>query len=248
MCGRFTLRTPQARLIEQFAVPDFPQLPLRFNIAPSQEIVVVRQHPGGRRREAVMARWGLVPTWAKDPNKGNRPINARGETAAEKPMFRTAFRSRRCLVPADGYYEWQQSGEGKQPYFIHMRDDGPFALAGLWERWHRGEQVIQSCTIITTAANPLTRPIHERMPVILPPQVYDVWLDAEFADVDHLTELLRPYDGDAMQVYPVGRGVNRPAYDAPGCIVEADIESDEAVESVETVEAEGGDVAPGRLF
>jgi putative SOS response-associated peptidase YedK len=250
MCGRLTLRTPQSRLAEQFALSDFPQLPLRFNIAPSQDVLVIRQSEDSKQRETATPTWGFVPSWSKDPNKGQRPINARGETVAEKPTFRTAFKRRRCLVPADGYFEWQKSEDGKQPYYIKMADDGPFAFAGLWEHWHRDGQSIESFTIITTASNDLTRSIHHRMPVILPPEAYDIWLDAEFADHTHLVGLLRPFDSEAMQVHAVGREVNRPTYDNPKCIaaVNPPDAGDKENAAKDAPASEGGKAADGWLF
>ena len=179
MCGRFTLRAPASVIAEQFALFEVPPFTARFNIAPTQPVPVIRMRPGpslrARRgsRELVWLRWGLVPGWAKDPAIGSRLINARAETAAEKPAFRTALRQRRCLVAADGFYEWQQAGRTKQPYFIHLRDDRPFAFAGLWEAWEGADHAwLETCTLLTTGPNDVVRPIHDRMPVILPPQAY----------------------------------------------------------------------------
>ena len=216
MCGRFTLRAPASVVAEQFAVFAMPPFTPRFNIAPTQPAPVVRMAP---ERELVALRWGLIPGWAKDPAIGSRLINARAETVAEKPAFRAAFRRRRCLVVADGFYEWQRRGTAKQPYFIHLRDDRPFAFAGLWESWEAsGEGPLETCTILTTEPNALVSPLHDRMPVILPPEAYDAWLDPANEDVGRLATLLRAYPAEAMAAYPVGAYVNSPTHDGAKCI------------------------------
>jgi putative SOS response-associated peptidase YedK len=216
MCGRFTLRTPSNVLVTQFQLAVDPQLPLRFNIAPTQPVAVVRQTSADSPRELAMLHWGLIPSWAKDPKMGARMINARAETVAEKPSFRAAFRRRRCLVLADGYYEWQSTGgRSKQPYYIRRRDDAPFAMAGLWEHWPKGDPPIESCTVITTAANDLTRPIHDRMPVILNEADYARWLDPELEDAG---ALLMPQEEGTLRADCVSTHVNRPANDDPRCI------------------------------
>jgi len=220
MCGRFTLRSPAAAVAEQFALPEVPPLAPRFNIAPSQPVAVVRLAPNTPqpRRELVLLRWGLIPAWAKDPAVGNRMINARAETAAEKPAYRVAFRQRRCLLPADGFYEWQGAGRRKQPYFIHFRDDRLFAFAGLWESWQGADgSYIESCSLLTTEPNELLRPIHNRMPVILAPNSYGPWLDPT-APADTLAPLTPPYPADEMAAEPIGTRVNNPARDDPQCI------------------------------
>ena len=174
--------------------------------------------PGGQRQLAWL-RWGLVPSWARDTAIGNRLINARAETAAEKPAFRAAFRSRRCLIVADGFYEWQRAGNRKQPYFFHLRDDRPFAFAGLWEVWETPDRSrVESCTLLTTVANGLVRPIHDRMPVILAAADYTPWLDAGVEEPKRLASLLGPYPSEAMAADPVGPRVNSPGNDDPGCI------------------------------
>jgi putative SOS response-associated peptidase YedK len=165
----------------------------------------------------VLLRWGLIPAWADDPKIGNRMINARSDTVAAKPAFRTAFQRRRCLVAADGYYEWKQLPDGKQPYLIGRRNGGPMAFAGLWERWTKGEQPIESCTIITTDAGDAVSAIHDRMPVILPPEEYDRWLDPH-ADPQELTGLLLPYPLDDLTARAVSRTVNSPRNDTPECV------------------------------
>ena len=173
----------------------------------------------GEGRELALLRWGLVPSWAKDPSIGNRMINARAETVATKPSYRAAFKRRRCLVPADGYYEWKKTGKAKQPYLIRLQDERPFAMAGLWESWQdAGGAALQTFTIITTEANEATCDIHNRMPVILSPGDYPLWLDPEFERAEQLQELLQPYDSHAMRLDPVSTYVNSPRNDSPECI------------------------------
>jgi len=220
MCGRFTLRTPATLLAELFGGEPPAELPLRYNIAPTQGVAIVRIDPKTGTRHWQMARWGLIPAWAKDPSIGNRMINARAESVGDKPAYRTAFRRRRCLVPADGYFEWQKTGRAKQPYYIQLSDGSPFAMAGLWDAWIAPDSgsPLESCTVITTDANHLTRSIHDRMPVILPPDVYDRWLDPQLQAVDTLCDLLRPFDGLSMRAVPVSTHVNNPRNDDPGCI------------------------------
>jgi putative SOS response-associated peptidase YedK len=229
MCGRFTLRVPATVLIEHFDldVRADSQLVLfepRYNIAPTQEIVVVRAGLGGGRRRASTMRWGLLPAWSKGVASGAPMINARSETLAEKPAFRNAYRSRRCLIPADGFYEWQQSASGakgkKQPFWIHRPDGGPFAFAGLWETWRdpTSELAIESCTIVTTSANAALRELHDRMPVILAPGDYELWLDAHVEDTGKLQHLLAPCGDEELVAGPVSTHVNRVANDDPQCI------------------------------
>ena len=176
-------------------------------------------------------RWGLIPYWAKDASFGANTINAVAETAAEKPAFREAMRRRRCLIPADGFYEWKQTGpRQKQPYSIGMADDGLFAFAGLWDQWRDaggGGRVIESCTILTTEANPLLREIHPRMPVILKPEDYDRWLDPGITDPRRVGDLLRPFDARAMKAWPVSSAVNRVENDGPECVAEAEAPKEE---------------------
>jgi len=216
MCGRFTQAADGEIIWKVFELPEAPELAPRYNIAPTQDVAVVRAHDGGRG--LAMLHWGLIPSWAKERTIGARMINARAETLAEKPAFRSALRARRCLLVADGFYEWQRTGGTKQPHFIRFRDARPFGFAGLWERWQRGdEEPIESCTIVTTEANALLAPIHDRMPVILDPKQFALWLDPSMTDTNRVGELLRPYPSEAMEAYPVSLLVNNPANDAPAC-------------------------------
>ncbi|MGO9115947.1 MAG: SOS response-associated peptidase [Thermoguttaceae bacterium] len=221
MCGRFTLRAPASVIAEQFALFEVPLLKPRFNIAPTQPVPVIRMtaQQAQPQRQFVFMHWGLVPSWADDPAIGNRMINARAETAAEKPSFRTALRRRRCLIVADGFYEWQTVGKRRQPMFIHMRDDQPLAFAGLWESWEgANHSALESCTILTTAANDVVRPIHDRMPAILAPEDYGPWLDPAVQKPEPILPLLRPYPSASMEAYPVSAGVNSPARDDERCL------------------------------
>jgi putative SOS response-associated peptidase YedK len=219
MCGRFTLTKPVPVLAEFFLFPDSaaPQEP-RYNIAPTQAVAVVRAPAGSHHRELAFLRWGLIPSWATDPAIGNRLINARAETVAEKPAFRSAFRQRRCLVLADGFYEWQRQGNKKQPYYFRMRDGQPFAFAGLWERWEDQGKPVETCTLLTTEANDVLRPVHERMPVILEPDTHDRWLDPAVQKAELLKPLLHPYRSEAMIGYPVSALVNNPRNESPKCV------------------------------
>lgn len=217
MCGRFTLRASPSLVGQAFGVTHIPEAAPRYNIAPSQSVACVRQLAGANR-ELVYLSWGLVPSWAKDPAIGVRPINARSETAAEKPTFRKPIRERRCLIVADGFYEWKLEGKRKQPYFIHRRDDQPFGMAGLWERWKRDDQTIESCAILTTSANAMMASLHERMPVILNPTDFQRWLDPEVRDVSGIVNLLVPLATDDLVAAPVNTIINNPRNDSPACI------------------------------
>lgn len=220
MCGRFTLTVDPGQLQDTFpwvSVPD--DISPRFNIAPSQPVAVV---PNDGQNQLDFFVWGLIPSWAKDPQIGNRLINARAETLAEKPSFRTAFRRRRCLVLADGFYEWRQDAgqKSKTPMFIQLKSRQPFAFAGLWEIWHATDgSEIRSCTIITTQPNELMAPIHNRMPVILPSQAYPFWLSPDEKGSAELTPLLVPYPAEQMAAYPVSKLVNSPQNDSPEVIL-----------------------------
>jgi len=221
MCGRYTIRSSGKLLADFFGLAQEPVLAARYNVAPSQPVPIVRvirANPETKERELVPVRWGLVPSWADDPAIGNRLINARAETVASKPSFRSAFKNRRCLVPADGFYEWKREGNQKQPVYIRRKDGQPFAFAGLWEQWEREGEVIESCVIITTEANELMAEYHDRMPVIVDPKDYDLWLDPEVQDLAKLEPLLRPCPSDEMEVYPVSRLVNDPKHEDPKCV------------------------------
>ena len=215
MCGRYTLSTPAGRLAEEFQLDSTVEITASYNVAPTQEVAAVLEDEGGRRLE--MLRWGLVPSWADHPDIGSRMINARSETAPEKPSFRRAFRGRRCLIAADGFYEWKRENGGKQPYYFRMQDGRPFAFAGLWESWDKGGGELLTCTILTTRANSVLEGIHDRMPVILPHDAYNAWLDPD-ADKEELGELMIPYSGDDLETYPVSRFVNSPRNNDERCI------------------------------
>ncbi len=218
MCGRYTLTAPGDAIVDAFELAATPQLPARYNIAPTQEVAAVRLPRGGGERELVNLRWGLVPSWASDPSMGNRMINARAETVAEKPAFRSAFRRQRCLVLSDGYYEWKKLPDGsKQPYYIRLKGGRPFAFAGLWERWAKEGEPLETCTLLTTAPNELSAAIHDRMPVILPAAAQALWLDPK-ASREQLEPLLTAYPAEEMEAWPVSRFVNSPANDGPRCI------------------------------
>ena len=216
MCGRYTMRTSCKVVAEVFALADEPLFQPRFNIAPTQQVPVVRLDEKGRH--LAFMRWGLIPHWADDPAIGNRMINTRAETAATKPSFRGPFRHHRCLVVADGFYEWQKTDGKKHPFYIRLRDDKPFAFAGLWDHWDRGEEPIDSCTILTTDANETVKIVHDRMPVILAPKDFAAWFDPDLKDPKSLESLLRPYPGDAMVAYPVSTLVNNPRNENPRCL------------------------------
>ncbi len=216
MCGRFALDADVSEIAARFHLPTAAHLDARYNIAPSQQIAAIRLAPSAGQRELVMLCWGLIPAWAKDKKIGNKLINARAETVAAKPSFRAAFARRRCLIPASGFFEWQQTGTGKQPYFIKPRQ-GLFALAGLWERWQSPEGPVESCTILTTTANEAVAPIHDRMPVILPAAGHALWL-APQSDRAALTALLVPIAATEMTAYPVSSLVNNPKNNSAACV------------------------------
>ncbi|QEF96181.1 Putative SOS response-associated peptidase YedK [Stieleria maiorica] len=230
MCGRINLRTPAAAWTQTFLplwsedevaakAAEYETGP-RYNIAPTQNVSCIRAGEDPRR-QWVMLRWGLVPPWADDLAIGNRMINARSETAHEKPSFKKAFASRRCLIPADGYYEWMKTPDGKQPYLIERSDGGVLALAGLWERNRKisgDDRAIETFTILTTAANDTTRSIHDRMPVILDVEGQAAWLDADLDDPSSLGDLMRPAPDDLLTAFPVSKIVNSPRNDVPECV------------------------------
>lgn len=209
MCGRFTLTTPLNVLMQQFLFEWDEAISPRYNIAPTQPVLSLRWNAAAAGREATTLKWGLIPSWSKDAKIGYRMINARGETVDTKPSFRAAFAKRRCLILADGYFEWKKMGAIKQPYWIQLDSEQPFAMAGLWESWRAPTgEAIESCTIITTDANEATQVVHDRMPVILPQERHDAWLDPDFADQDVLRQWLTPCAVYPMKVRPVSTHVN----------------------------------------
>ena len=236
MCGRYELHSSPAAIALAFGLPAPPALSPRYNIAPMQPVPVIRQTSTGERKLVEM-RWGLVPRWAKDPAIGAKMINARGEGIAEKPAFRWAFERRRCLLPADGFYDWKAVNGGKQPFHIANIDGRPLGIAGLYERWLSSDGgVLDTCTVITTEANALLRDVYDRMPVIIAPQDYARWLDRSRTDV---VDLIAPYRADALRLIPVSTSVNsaknddpsllepvtqRTVADGPEAVVEADDE------------------------
>ncbi len=217
MCGRFSLGVSPATLLTHFNVQESVAWTERYNLTPGQEVLTIVQTAEGRR-ELRRMRWGLIPAWAKDPAIGNQLINARAETVASKPAFRSAFRERRCLIVTDGFYEWEAQGRRKQPWCIRRADGQPFAFAGLWERWtDSAGQPVDTCTIITTTPNELIRRFHHRMPVILAHADYALWLDGQTRDADRLLPLLVPCPPNELTAYPVSPIVNNPANDTPAC-------------------------------
>lgn len=222
MCGRFTLTVNPADLQDTFSNYNFPtRFAPRFNIAPSQPVLAI---PNDEKYTADFFVWGLIPMWAKDPTIGSRLINARGETLAEKPSFRGSYRHKRCIILADGFYEWKTFGDrkNKTPYYIHMQDRQPFGIAGLWDSWESPDgSSIKTCTIITTTPNELMEKIHDRMPVILHSRDYAKWLDAAPQTPESLQPLIKPFSADAMSAYPVSTLVNKPANDMPELVVPA---------------------------
>jgi len=216
MCGRFTLNLPPEILAKIFSIPA-PSLTPRYNIAPSQQIAVIRNFSGENHLDYM--RWGLVPSWAEDTSIGYKLINARSETVFEKNSFKRAIRTRRCLIPASGFYEWQHSDNVKTPYYISMADDQPMAFAGIWEQWKAPDHsILETCAILTTAANHLMETIHDRMPVILHPQEYSLWLDREVSEPESLKQLFKPYPSDVMNAYKVSSMINNPRNDGEECI------------------------------
>ncbi|MFO1424610.1 MAG: SOS response-associated peptidase [Candidatus Competibacteraceae bacterium] len=214
MCGRFIQYAAGERLAARFDLPAAPGLTPRYNVAPSQLVGAIRIAEGGSR-EWVALRWGLIPAWAAEPRTEYSTMNARAETVADKPTYRQAFRRRRCLIPADGFYEWRKLGARKQPYCIAPADGEPVAFAGLWERWERDGRTLESCAIVVTQANALVAPIHDRMPVILDPAVEARWLDPRVIDPVALRPLLVPCPPERLRLWPVGTAVNRPGAEGP---------------------------------
>jgi putative SOS response-associated peptidase YedK len=221
MCGRFTLTLDPDEVQQAFdlSTPPPAELAPRYNIAPSQAVAVIANGPS---RKLEFFKWGLIPSWAKDPKIGNRMINARAETLNEKPSFRTALKKRRCLILADGFYEWKKEGKTKTPMYLQLKDGEPFAFAGLWETWKSPEdEVIKSCTIITTGPNALVKKIHDRMPVILPAKAYDLWLSPDELPAEKALPLLKPFAASQMKAVSVSPLVNNPAFDSRECIIPA---------------------------
>lgn len=217
MCGRFTLTTEISELQKAFPWAEFPaQMTPRYNIAPSQPVAVIANHNPNRIDFFI---WGLIPSWAKEPQIGNRLMNARAETLTQKPAFRSAYRYRRCLILADGFFEWRKEGKRKTPFLIRLKSGKPFAMAGLWDRWQSpdGSEIL-SCTIITTEANELVQAIHSRMPLILPSTEYSFWLEASETEISRLNALLQPYPAVEMEAFPVSDLVNHPNQDRIECI------------------------------
>lgn len=212
MCGRYALTSPPAVIAERFRLQWTPEIPPHYNIAPSQMVPVVRETEQGR--ELVLLKWGLVPHWARDAHIGARLVNVRAETLGSR--FRDAYRQRRCLVPADAFYEWKPVAGRKQPYCIRLRDEGPFGMAGLWERWTAPDgKVVETCTIVTVDANELVAALHDRMPLIVAPSDYDAWLAAE-------TQVPPPMPAEAMVAYPVSALVSNAKNDVPACLIPVD--------------------------
>jgi putative SOS response-associated peptidase YedK len=218
MCGRFALIVDASVLADVFDAEPPRELEPRFNIAPTQTIPIIRCDSGSSR-ECALVRWGLIPSWAKDEKIGARMINARSETVAEKPSFRSAVKTRRCLIPADGFYEWVRTDEGKQPHFIHFADGRTFAFAGLWERWSRGgAKPLDTCTILTTQPNELIAPLHDRMPVILSSDRHAEWMEPVPLAPERLRGFLAPHPASDMEAYPVSTFVSNPRNDGAECI------------------------------
>ena len=222
MCARFAFFNGKI-IKDEFGVPVIPDLQPRYNIPPTSVVPAIVETAQGR--ELRFFRWGLVPSWSKDPDIGSRMINARAETLAEKPSFRSAFKRRRCLIPADGFYEWIGEKGKKQPYYISMRTNKTFAFAGLWEYWEGIEGTLETCTIVTTKANEIVAPLHDRMPVIVARQDHETWLDPSIESAPPLRPILAPYPADEMAAHPVTKAMGSSALDGPECIAAVDAPS-----------------------
>jgi len=232
MCGRFILTSPGKDLAEHFGLLSEPEISPRFNIAPTQEVATIKLAPDANGKRLAYLKWGLVPFWAKDTSIGSSLINARCETLSQKPAFRAAFKRRRLLIPANGFYEWMKVKDRKQPYLIQLADRSLFAFAGLWDHWEGLENVVlESCTIITTESNDLLRPIHDRMPVIISRNDYDSWLNLKVSG----QELCQPYPSSEMICFPVNPKVNRSSYEQPDCIEPA-LRTESETKFIETIE------------
>jgi putative SOS response-associated peptidase YedK len=225
MCGCYRLSRRKQIIEEHFdSVSGDEDWSPRFNIAPTQPIPVIRQNPKEPVRELSLVRWGLIPSWANDSSVAAKMINARSETAGTKPAFRDALKSRRCLIPADGFYEWMRTGKAKQPYCFEVNEGELFAFAGIWDRWRdRNGTTVKTCSILTTTPNAVTSPVHDRMPVILDPDRYDLWLDPGMQNVTAVSELLKPCDARLMRCYPVSTRVNHVGDDDPECSAPAEL-------------------------
>jgi putative SOS response-associated peptidase YedK len=219
MCGRYRFSRRKQIIVEYFDTsPWEDDWNPRYNIAPTQPVPVIRQHPKEPVRQISSMRWGLIPNWARDASIASGTINAKSETAATKPAFRDPMKFRRCLIPADGFYEWKRTGTSKQPFCFEVNEGGLFAFAGIWDGWKNPEgQWIKTCSILTTTPNAVTSAIHDRMPVILDPDSYDLWLDPRMQNVAAISELLKPYDAHLMRCYPVSSRVNSVANDDEDC-------------------------------
>ena len=226
MCGRYRLTAKERYLRDHFGLEEDPAWSPRWNIAPTQQVATIRQHRSEPTRIFGLMRWGLIPYWAKDASIGMKTINAMSETAGDKPAFRDAIRRRRCLIPADGFFEWKHlEAREKQPYQFAMADGAPFAFAGLWERWLApDQQTVESCTILTTRPNSLVSDVHDRMPAILTPEDYELWLDPGITSPERVFDCLRPFDSNLMKKHPVSTRVNRPENDDEECVREVPIE------------------------
>ena len=218
MCGRFTFAISPELLAEIFGSSILEDHEPHYNIAPTQQVLVIRRNGDGNR--GSMMRWGLIPSWAKEPAIGNRMINARCETVHEKPAFRAAIRFRRCVIPANGFYEWREEGGKKHPLYISMKDGSIMGFAGIWDHWKTPDgETLESCSILTTNSNPLIQPIHDRMPVILHPEEYELWLDRDITNPEKLKPLYQPYPADLLDMCRVSSLVNNPRNDSPACIL-----------------------------
>jgi putative SOS response-associated peptidase YedK len=218
MCGRYRLSRRKQLVEEYFDSAGDDDWTPRYNIAPTQPVPIIRQNPKEPRRELSLVRWGLIPWWVKDSSGAAGMINARSETAATKPAFRDALKLRRCLIPANGFYEWHKTGKAKQPYCFEVNDGELFAFAGIWETWkNASRKAIETCSISTTTPNAVTSTVHDRMPVILEPDSYDLWLDPGMTKVDALTDMLKSFEASQMRSFPVSNRVNHAANDDEEC-------------------------------
>jgi putative SOS response-associated peptidase YedK len=245
MCGRYVITSSPAAIRALFGYPEQPNFPPRYNVAPTQPIPIVRVNDG--KRQFVLMRWGLIPAWVKDPKPFSLLINARADTVIDKPAFRTAMRRRRCLIPADGFYEWRDIGGHKQPYFVRPKKPGPLGFAGLWETWTgpNGEE-LDTAAIVTTNANRTLSAIHDRMPVILPPEAFDLWLDCARVDAKTASALLVPTRDGLMEAYEISPAVNRVANDAEALIAPLNAAGSGATTAAPSADAAAAGAEPKR--